>query len=122
MPVNTPLLSDGTSQFGSDVSIRGLVIGGEAPLRVSSFQTFAIGASVVSGSSTFETTLNYNVVTPAANDVCVVAAPSAISSHLAYNAYVNSSNSVVLRFSNVTTGNMAQTAQTWGIALLRYST
>jgi len=123
MPVNTPLLSDATSHFGSDVSVRGLVIagGGTAPLRVFSRQTFAVVAMTLTATRSIETTLNYNAVTPAANDLCLIGAPSAFSLGIAVNAYVNSSNSVVLRFSNVSTVDAAQTAQTWGIALARFS-
>ena len=119
MPVNTANLGGGGTVIGT-----GLSIVTEGNSAVSAYGPrlgcdVAVVATTVAAFDSADTT--FAVTGAAALDPIIVAAPSSISADLVYTAFVPSAGNVTLRLVNSTLTAIAQTAQTWGIEILRRS-
>ena len=115
-----PLEQLGTA-FGGGVSV--YTGGGSA---VSAYGPI-IGADVAVVALTIPATLNsYSIDTvfalagAAVNDIVMLGPPSALSAGVSATAFVSSAGNVTLRL-EASTVTAAQTAQTWGITLMRRS-
>ena len=105
-------LSHGLSIYtagGSAVSAYGPIIGRDV----------AVIALTAPANDSVQTV--FAVTGAATGDAVIVAGPSSISSDLQFNAYVSSAGNVTLQFINSTITSIVQTAQTWGVSLIRRS-
>ena len=94
---------------GSVVSAYGPIIGRDV----------AVIALTVPASDSVQTV--FAVTGAAVGDACIVAGPSSISSDVGFNAFVSSAGNVTLQFTNSPITAAVQTAQTWGVTLIRRS-
>lgn len=118
MPVNTVTLDQGTvlSQGLSIITAGDSAVSAYGPIIGRDVAVIALTAPV------FESVQTVFAVTGAAvGDGVLVAGPSSISSDLQFNAWVSSAGNVTLQFVNSTITAIVQTAQTWGVTLLRRS-
>jgi hypothetical protein len=105
----TRYLSEGTTDYTSDVSISGQLAVRGVPSLASVTQTTVV--LTASANSSIDTTFAMTGAT--VGDGIVAAAPSALSGDLSYNAWVSAADTVTLRLSNCSTVDNVQTAQTW---------
>lgn len=105
----TRYLSEGTTGFSSNVSVRGRFYQHGVPSWTSTRQATAV--LTVSANSSLDTT--FTMSGAAVGDAIVPVPPSALSGDLSYNAWASAANTVTLRLSNCSTVDNVQTAQTW---------
>lgn len=96
------------------------VAGGTA-MNVLSSITQAVVAITVETQDSNTTTFTLSGATTTGPQMVLVGAPSSLSDGLTYAAYASDANEGTLLLSNVSTSDLAQTAQTWRFTLVDFA-